>query len=425
LRINPSLQKDSTPLKVHTSALRQLELSFTSQKDCEDATNSDVDSKRSFSSKSSQWDSLSNPGLPPGYTQPPGVSDSSPGLKINCITPIDGPHNSQEYEIPQLFAAQWPTILATLPVLSMSKSARLCWHKEKKLLEAVADPTSKQKLSISLNLLLTYIIIAGKQRTLNLRGWNTNFENWLETMPVIFPIGPILDLPSLALPSMQSEGFPPLTSTKVPVRRPQRDHLRRRSIILTRIGWPCRGFAMATSRTANPHQSLIKGFNLTRRVTLGIRVTTTINKTIRPKQLAQSHAGCDPGRDGDGSDTSGSNPDLSYHEVSDGTTKSSSWMEEDVFRHTHSHSRWNPSGYLSTGHRISSPYWSMTFHPDSYWEKCSCCPSKYLRDIHIKIHRQINNKVSVLSDINASGGKNGPRVPNPPKYGGLPNTKDF
>jgi hypothetical protein len=48
-----------------------------------------------------------------------------------------------------------------------------------------------------------------------------------------------------------------------------------------------------------------------------------------------------------------------------------------------------------------------------------------LRDIHIKIHRQSSNKVSVLSDINASGGKNGPRVPNPPKYGGLPDTKGF
>jgi hypothetical protein len=48
-----------------------------------------------------------------------------------------------------------------------------------------------------------------------------------------------------------------------------------------------------------------------------------------------------------------------------------------------------------------------------------------LRDIHIKIHRQIDSKVSVSTNINASGGKNGPRVPNPPKYGGLPDTEGF
>jgi hypothetical protein len=48
-----------------------------------------------------------------------------------------------------------------------------------------------------------------------------------------------------------------------------------------------------------------------------------------------------------------------------------------------------------------------------------------LRDIHKKIHRQIDSKVAVSSDIMASGGKNGPRVPNPPKYGGLPDTEGF
>jgi hypothetical protein len=42
---------------------------------------------------------------------------------------------------------------------------------------------------------------------------------------------------------------------------------------------PCRGFAMATSATDNPHQSPIKGFVSTRRVTLGTRVTTIIVKT--------------------------------------------------------------------------------------------------------------------------------------------------
>jgi hypothetical protein len=48
-----------------------------------------------------------------------------------------------------------------------------------------------------------------------------------------------------------------------------------------------------------------------------------------------------------------------------------------------------------------------------------------LRDIHRKIHRQINSKVSVSFDTVTSGGKNGPRVPNPPKYGGLPDTEGF
>jgi hypothetical protein len=48
-----------------------------------------------------------------------------------------------------------------------------------------------------------------------------------------------------------------------------------------------------------------------------------------------------------------------------------------------------------------------------------------LRDIHRKIHRQIDSKVSVSSDTVTTGGKNGPRVPNPPKYGGLPDTEGF
>ena len=157
----------------------------------------------------------------------------------------------------------------------------------------------------------------------------------------------------------------------------------------------------------------------------------------RTNQPAQSHAGRggNPGGDGDGSDTSGSSPDSSYNETSDETTVSSSRTEEDIPRHaspgyrrgerTRSRSRRNPSGNSISRHRTSSPYWSTTSHPNSYQEKGSSHPSKYLRDIHKKIHRQIDSKVAVSSDIMASGGKNGPRVPNPPKYGGLPDTEGF
>jgi hypothetical protein len=65
-------------------------------------------------------------------------------------------------------------------------------------------------------------------------------------------------------------------------------------------------------------------------------LSTTCNLDI---SLVQSHAGHggNPGRDGDSSDMSGSNPDSSYHEMSDGTTESSSLMEEDIFRQISPH----------------------------------------------------------------------------------------
>ena len=43
----------------------------------------------------------------------------------------------------------------------------------------------------------------------------------------------------------------------------------------------------------------------------------------------------------------------------------------------------------------------------------------------LEIYRQINNKISVSTKIPASGDKNGPQVPNPPKYSRLSNTKAF
>jgi hypothetical protein len=43
----------------------------------------------------------------------------------------------------------------------------------------------------------------------------------------------------------------------------------------------------------------------------------------------------------------------------------------------------------------------------------------------MKIHRQIDSKVSVLMELPATGGKNRPRVPNPPKYSRLPDTEGF
>jgi hypothetical protein len=67
----------------------------------------------------------------------------------------------------------------------------------------------------------------------------------------------------------------------------------------------------------------------------------------------------------------------------------------------------------------------MASHPNSYWDKGSHHPSKYLRYIHTKINRQIDSKVSVSTETPASGGKNGPQVPNPPKYGGLSDAEGF
>ena len=43
----------------------------------------------------------------------------------------------------------------------------------------------------------------------------------------------------------------------------------------------------------------------------------------------------------------------------------------------------------------------------------------------MKIHQQIDSKVSVLSEVPATGGKNGPCVPNLPRYSKLPDTKGF
>jgi hypothetical protein len=51
-------------------------------------------------------------------------------------------------------------------------------------------------------------------------------------------------------------------------------------------------------------------------------------------------------------------------------------------------------------------------------------PSKFLQAMHSRIHRLIDEKVSWPADMNLVG-KNGPRVPTPPKYGGAEDTEEF
>jgi hypothetical protein len=45
--------------------------------------------------------------------------------------------------------------------------------------------------------------------------------------------------------------------------------------------------------------------------------------------------------------------------------------------------------------------------------------------MHKKFHEQIDRKVSVLCNTPAMVGKSTPRVPNPPRYGGLPDSEEF
>jgi hypothetical protein len=78
---------------------------------------------------------------------------------------------------------------------------------------------------------------------------------------------------------MRSEGTPLLTSSIALVRTNRRDPLKRRFTTSTQTGLPFRGFAMATSGMDNSRQSPIKGFDSTRRVTLGTRVITIVVKT--------------------------------------------------------------------------------------------------------------------------------------------------
>ena len=98
-RINPSHQKDSPTLEVHISALRQLDSSPVGLNNRKDTADSDVNSKKSSSSRGSRREPQSSPGPPPGLTQPPWMGDSSPGSKVDRMSPFNAPHNSLGYEI--------------------------------------------------------------------------------------------------------------------------------------------------------------------------------------------------------------------------------------------------------------------------------------------------------------------------------------
>jgi hypothetical protein len=62
---------------------------------------------------------------------------------------------------------------------------------------------------------------------------------------------------------------------------------------------------------------------------------------------------------------------------------------------------------------------------DLYCERETIWPSKYMKAMHKKFHEHIDRKVSVISDTPTISNKNGPQVPNPPKYGGLQDSEEF
>jgi hypothetical protein len=84
-------------------------------------------------------------------------------------------------------------------------------------------------------------------------------------------------------------------------------------------------------------------------------------------------------------------------------------------------SRQTPSGYTTGTHRSRHGYLGEL---DSYRDKGVRRPSKYLKAMHSKFHKQIDNKVSVAI-VHLPDRKNGPRVPTPPNYGGSTDTEVF
>ena len=170
-------------------------------------------------------------------------------------------------------------------------------------------------------------------------------------------------------------------------------------------GLSYRGYAMATSGTDSPHWFLIKGSNLTRLVIPGTRMTVPLDRRGHwlglPSYSVQSHTGSGGHPGGvDGDNRDGSSSDSMYDTLSADSMEPSSCLEEESSQWTlsncqwgtHTSSRHTQSGNCSTLPRMSGPYWSTASHTDSYWEKGSCCPSRYLRNIHAQIHRQVNNK---------------------------------
>jgi hypothetical protein len=84
-----------------------------------------------------------------------------------------------------------------------------------------------------------------------------------------------------------------------------------------------------------------------------------------------------------------------------------------------------------TGSKTSKSYretaykQSHTRGTDVYRDKGLHKQSKYVKAMHDKFHWQIDSKVSVLCESPNMGGKHGPWVPNPLKYGGKQDTKEF
>lgn len=98
-------------------------------------------------------------------------------------------------------------------------------------------------------------------------------------MPDNAPAGLLLDLLPLIPLSMWNKQCPHPNNVATHVLPPlnfwSRYLLKRRYTTLTTTRLSCRGYTMAISRMDNPRQFLIKGFNSTRMVILGIRTTKT------------------------------------------------------------------------------------------------------------------------------------------------------
>ena len=156
---------------------------------------------------------------------------------------------------------------------------------------------------------------------------------------------------------------------------------------------------------------------------------------------AQSHAG---NRGNPGRDRGDSNNDSSYDEESeDEENKSLPPMdEEEEFdkeisilrtptrsRDYTSPRRMMPGSsrvqrYLESQTRSHSYKWNHTDELNSYQDKGTRRPSKYLKAMHRKIHEQINSKVSVPVEAPV-GSRSGPKVSSPPKFGGSVDTEEF
>ena len=144
-----------------------------------------------------------------------------------------------------------------------------------------------------------------------------------------------------------------------------------------------------------------------------------------PRRPAPSHAGSKGSPEG-GDSGGDSSDEHSMSGTSSDEGEDSNSPSSDDEGNSGKHSRRKRSGNSkSFSYRGSSYRRARTSDAERYREGSSRRPSKYLKAMHKKFHKQIDRKVSVLSDSPALGGKNGPRVPNPPKYGGLQDSEEF